>query len=383
MKAVQGNPNWNLVIDTYVEPKDFADLFSLLVPCRPKGEEKERTLLVWKEKEFYKEENLIPFILYGMNKAKELPQFHKDEIPTLVRIVRLCQEIGWYQEAYTFMVNQRLDEFVYTSREYETWDSITQIVALNYLIIKYRVGELKSEDVAIWNRVKFNEKCIEEYRELVSHKEVLEFTFFYLCKQAKSLSKKELNDDMMNLAIYCNTYLGDLYTFDLLRKYRKCTDFLSYYGPNHAVIACQRAVISQISDRLDPLKTTHVDDYLYVMKEMMEHMTIEIMNSYGHFIGKLLSYIPFFEMIQVPQHAYYCEELLHVCKGIEYKEEILRNYIFIQLHDCLPSFFRVFLKNKRYATIHDILFYWCDDEQRMSLEKKYNLSFIYEKYACG
>ena len=40
-------------------------------------------------------------------------------------------------------------------------------------------------------------------------------------------------------------------------------------------------------------------------------------------------------------------------------------------------------KNKRYATIHDILFYWCDDEQRMSLEKKYNLSFIYEKYACG
>ncbi|MGR5996490.1 DUF3965 domain-containing protein [Bacillus cereus] len=28
-------------------------------------------------------------------------------------------------------------------------------------------------------------------------------------------------------------------------------------------------------------------------------------------------------------------------------------------------------------------FYWCDDEQRMSLEKKYNLSFIYEKYACG
>ncbi|MEB9095049.1 DUF3965 domain-containing protein, partial [Bacillus cereus] len=24
-----------------------------------------------------------------------------------------------------------------------------------------------------------------------------------------------------------------------------------------------------------------------------------------------------------------------------------------------------------------------DDEQRMSLEKKYNLSFIYEKYACG
>ena len=40
-------------------------------------------------------------------------------------------------------------------------------------------------------------------------------------------------------------------------------------------------------------KTTHVDDYLYVMKEMMEHMTIGVMDRYGHFIGKLLSYVPF------------------------------------------------------------------------------------------
>lgn len=80
------------------------------------------------------------------------------------------------------------------------------------------------------------------------------------------------------------------------------------------------------------------------MKEMMEHMTLGVMDRYGHFIGKLLSYVPFFEMIQVPQHAYYCEELLYICKGIEYKEETLRNYIFIQLHDCLPSFLGYFLK---------------------------------------
>ena len=62
---------------------------------------------------------------------------------------------------------------------------------------------------------------------------------------------------------------------------------------SQAVLACQRAVLSQISDRLDPLKTTHVDDYLYVMKDMMEHMTIGIMDRYDHFIGKLLSYVPF------------------------------------------------------------------------------------------
>lgn len=54
MRAVQSNPNWNLVTDAYVEPDNFADLFSLLVPARPKGEGKDRTILAWKEKEFYK-----------------------------------------------------------------------------------------------------------------------------------------------------------------------------------------------------------------------------------------------------------------------------------------------------------------------------------------
>ena len=32
MKAVQRDPNWNLVTDTYIEPNNFAELFSLLVP---------------------------------------------------------------------------------------------------------------------------------------------------------------------------------------------------------------------------------------------------------------------------------------------------------------------------------------------------------------
>ena len=35
-----GHPNWNLVTDTYIEPNNFAELFSLLVPCHPKGEGK-------------------------------------------------------------------------------------------------------------------------------------------------------------------------------------------------------------------------------------------------------------------------------------------------------------------------------------------------------
>lgn len=383
MSFVQTEPKWDLVTNVFNEPQNFTDLLSLLTPERPKGEGKQRVVLTWKEKEFYKEENLASFIVYGMDKVNSLSKFHKDELSTLVRIVRLCQEIGWYTEANTFMMNQGLYEFVKTSLQYETWDVITKVVAWNYLIVKYKIGKLEEIDVAIWEKIKFDEECVEQYGELLSQKEMMEFMFFFLCKQAKSLTREQLDSDIMSLAIYCNKYVYDLYILDLLKKYRKCTDFLTYYGPSRSVIACQRAVIAQISDGLNPLQTTHVDDYLFVMKEMMEHMSCSFMKKYEHFIGKLLSYIPFFEMIQVPQHAHYCEELLYICKGIDYKEEILRNYIFIQLHDCLPSFIKQFLKNKRYATIHDILFYWCDEEQRMSLEKKYNLSVIYERYACG
>ncbi|MEC3078703.1 DUF3965 domain-containing protein, partial [Bacillus tropicus] len=43
-------------------------------------------------------------------------------------------EIGWYEEANDFMIAQGLAEFVHTSLEYETWDLLTQSVALNYLI---------------------------------------------------------------------------------------------------------------------------------------------------------------------------------------------------------------------------------------------------------
>ncbi|MEH6852661.1 DUF3965 domain-containing protein, partial [Bacillus pseudomycoides] len=283
MEIMQTEPNWNLVTDAYVEPKNFADLLSLLIPEYPKGEGKERTILAWKEKEFYKKENLIPFILYGMKKLHDLPKFHKDEMPTLVRIIRLCQQVGWYQQAYDFMVAEGLEEFVQTSLEYESWDVFTQVVAWNYLIIKQKVTELESNDAFIWEIIKFNVECIEKYKTLLSHKEMMEIMFLFLCKEAKGLSKEQLDENLMKLAIYCNTYICDVYTLDLLKKYRKCTDFLTYYEPSRAAVACQRAVIAQMSDRLNPLKTIHVDDYLFVIKEIMEHISFEFITKYEHF----------------------------------------------------------------------------------------------------
>lgn len=61
-----------MVIDIYIELNNFVELFFLFVFCYLKGEGKEWIILVWKEKEFYKEENLVVFIVYGMNKVKKL-----------------------------------------------------------------------------------------------------------------------------------------------------------------------------------------------------------------------------------------------------------------------------------------------------------------------
>ncbi|HHQ2481175.1 TPA: DUF3965 domain-containing protein [Bacillus cereus] len=391
MAEMQLKPNWSLVTDEYLEPNDFADLFALLIPENSKINDKkrfnltwnERTTLIWKEKEFYKKENLIPFITYSMKKAKNLSKFHKDEMPTLLRIIRLCQEINWYQQAYDFMIDEGLEIFVQTSLENETWDVFTQVIAWNYIVIKERINKLEKKDYYIWERIKYNSECIEKYELLISHKEIMEFTFYYLCKQAKVLSKSQLENEIMLLADYCNTHIYDIYKLNLLKKYRKCTDFLSYYNPSKAALACQRAVISQISDCLNPLKTVHIDGYLFVIKELLEYVTFELLDKHRNLIGKLLSYIPFFNMIQIPKHAQYSEEILYICKGIGYKEELLRNYLFIQIEDCFPTFIKQFIKNKRYNTIHEVLFYWCNDEQRMNLEKLYDLNSIYQLYACG
>lgn len=383
MGNIQHEPNWNLVTQKYEEPRNFKELLSLLLPIRPKGSKKERIILAWREKEFYKKDNITPYIEYGMKKSYELPLFDKDEIPAVLRIVCLCLEVGWYHEAYNFMEEKGLIRFVETSIEYENWDILTQTMAWNYLIAKQKTVGLKAKDHLIWEKIKFNQECIKKSRFLLSHKRMIEFMFLYLCKQAKHMNKGYLEDSMMQLAMYCNSYLHDIYSLHLLPKYRKCIEFLSYYNPSPLVLACQRAVVAQISDQLQPLKTTHIDDYLYEIKEIIKYVQFQFLKKYESFIGKLLSYIPFFGVIQTLHQVYYFEEIMYTCKGIGYKENLLNDYLFMQLRNTFREFIKCFLENKKYNIIHEILFYWCTDEQRLELEEHYNLNHIYEKYACG
>ncbi|WP_028402452.1 DUF3965 domain-containing protein [Ectobacillus panaciterrae] len=383
MGIPQQEPNWSLVTDYFACPETFTDLLSLLIPEAPHQNEERRTLLMWKEREFYKKENIASFIHYGIKKIPELPKFHKDELPTILRIVRLYQEIGWYEAAYQFMEEQKLIQFVHTSIEQDAWDILTQTAAWNYLIVKRKVSQIDERDHRIWEKVKFNQEWMKEYKPLLSHKEILEFTFLYICRQAKGMAKEELEENLMELAMYCNTFIDEIYKYKLIKKYAKCIAFLEKYCPNRAVIACQRAVIAQIADIFPASDCEAADDFLSEVTEILEYMDFQFSCKYEYFISKLISYIPFFEMIQVPKQVYYFEEMMYLCKGIGYKEQLLRAYVFSQLSPNFISFMKPFIYNKRYETIHEMLFYWCTAEERAELEGLYNLHKIYEMYAYG
>jgi hypothetical protein len=383
MRVFRQEPNWDLVTECYKEPKSFADLLHLLTPQPPHGTEKQQMLFAWKEKEFYKKENIIPFIRYGIEKISELPKFHKDELPVLLRIVRLYQEIGAYKEAYEFMEEQKLIQFIFTAIDQNSWDTLTKVVGWNYLIVKQKTSQICDWDHIVWNKVKFNQEWTKEYSMLLSHKELLDFTLLYLCKQAKHITMEELEEDMMQLAMYCNTFISEIYTYKLIKRYERCVNFLEHYHPNSAVIACQRAVMAQLNDFFSPFEDISANDFLYEMKVIIEHMDEDFSCKYNTFIGKLLSYIPFYEMIQVPKQIRYFEDIMHASKEIDYKEIMLRTYVFSQLTNCFITFVKPFIQNKCYNVIHELLFYWCTQEDREQLERYYHLEKLYELYACG
>ncbi|MFX3623611.1 MAG: DUF3965 domain-containing protein [Ectobacillus sp.] len=383
MKVLHQEPNWGLVTDFYKEPKSFADLLSLLVPKNLAETQDHHTLLIWKKNEFYKKENLIAFIQYGIEKIAELPKFHKDEIPAILRIVHLCQEAGWYDKAYGLMEEHSLIQLVHTSIEQEDWDELTKAVSWNYLILKQKIARLEPIDSLIWDKIKFDIGWSKTSQIFISQKEILEFMFIYLCRQAKHMEKQQLENELMQLSIYCNTYIYEIYKRNLVEKYEKCISFLENYPLNPAVFACHRAVLAQISDMFHVSYIYNTEDFLVEVRRIIEHMDFYFMNTYKEFIGTLLSYIPFFEIIQVPQQVYYFEEIMYTCKGIGYKEELLRNYVFSQMILRFDSFIRPFLAQKHYASIHEILFYWCAPNERERLEEMYNVNEIYEQYACG
>ncbi|MCP8968125.1 DUF3965 domain-containing protein [Ectobacillus ponti] len=382
MLSVHKEPNWSLVTKQFQEPETFTDLLALLIPEQPYGSGAERAILEWRETQFYKLENLQHFLYYAMHTIRVLPRFHRDEMAAIMRMIRLCQEAGWYEQAYTLLEQEGFSLFVRTALSVEEWDVWKEIAAWNYLIVRWKTGRLTEEDHAVWERVKFCESWALKHAELVSQREMLAFTLFYMCDHIKRMPRQEAERDMMRLAEFCNTYIAEIYTYGFFVDYEAFVKYAAHYQIHEAVLASQRAVLAQVCD-LFGYDAGHSYDFISEMGDVMTAADFHFLQQHREFVGKLLSYIMFLEAVRVPSHVLCFESLLAGCKGLRFKEELLRQYVFPYLHESFISFCRYFLRSKRYESIHHILFYWCTDEQRLRLEGMYNLSAVYEKYVCG
>ncbi|WP_379970176.1 DUF3965 domain-containing protein [Ectobacillus sp. sgz5001026] len=373
MNTVENEPNWMLVTENFSSPTTFSDLLYLLIPNRTEKSGYDSQVLSWKEKEFYKKETILPFIQFGMKVMKELPKFNKDEMPTILRIVRLCQEVRWYEQAYNILKEQQILPFIFNSLEIEVWDDFTKATAWNYIIVKQKALRLEECDYAIWEKIKYDLSWIPSCPHLASEKEIIECKLLFLCREARDMDTNKFEELSMELAIYCNSTISNLYTYNLVETYKRCISYLEDHTENRMIIACHYAILAQLAEFFyDPYQFI-MDDYVAVMRDMMAHLNFSLYEKYKEFIGTLLSYISFYQLIRVPQQTDYFQEMLTMSRGIPYKEDLLREYVFSQVTDKTNGFLNTFYYNNCQSIIEEIIAYWCTDEQRNILQVTYHM----------
>ncbi|WP_416828612.1 DUF3965 domain-containing protein [Ectobacillus polymachus] len=367
MNIVENEPNWLLVTENYEPPSSFSDLLYLLIPNRTETGRLDGQVLSWKEKEFYKKETIIPFIQFAFKKMIHLPKFNKDEMPTVLRIVRLCQETGWYGKAYELLKEQKIISFIFNSLDMNPWDNFTKAAAWNYIIVKQKAHQLEKSDELIWEKIKYDLSWKTSYDYLASEKEIIECKLLYVCRRAKEMEQSKFEEIVMELAMYCNSKIATLYTLDLVDTYKKCMNYFIKYIKNQTIIDCHYAILAQLAEFFYEPYQLIMDDYMEIMKDIMTHIDYSFYYKYKEFIGMLLSYIPFFQMIHVRKQTEYFQEVLNVSKGVSYKEEILREYVFSQVMDEKGGFLNTFYYHNCKSIIEEILTYWCTPEQRNAL----------------
>ncbi|MDG4658180.1 DUF3965 domain-containing protein [Ectobacillus antri] len=371
-------PNRSLINEQLAQPQNFTELLSLLIPQEVDENGEKSKVILWKRKEFYKQNHIRSLILHALQMIERLPRFHKDEIPVILRIVCLYQEIQEYEAGYELMKNQGLERFVYTALTHSSWDIITELTAWNYIVLKSKTVGLQDQDYDIWERIKYKFNSWKNYESFFSSKEVITFVLLFVPKE-----KSALNEHIMEAVPICNSYIDYIIHYDLLSFYETRIEQWQRCGVDNRAVICHRIILAQLSDIFSIANYDSPFDFISECRELMLYADYEFLCSYHDIVAAFLSYIPFFNLIQVPRQVTYFEQLLKICKADEKKEEFMRRFVFSQFGHNFLSFIAPFIRNKCYGTIHDMLFYWCTEEERLRLEKIYNLQKLYEMYACG
>lgn len=371
-------PNWDLVTDSFTEPTTCRELLELLSPLEPTGDECNIVSLSWKKKHFYEHTNIKLFVDYAREKLPTLPSIDKDHFHLVLRIMRLYRAIEDYESASQLAIQYELVPYIKTSLHFQQWDDLTKYIALSYLLSKYKEGSFDEDDYTIFHRTKFDTHWLSKYNDCFTHGELLALYLWYMRKYGRTMPTPLLEDHLMGISVYINTYFVHMVNHTIAEKYSEWVNMFSQISINKTIMHVHHATTSHLTWISGAHTYLNLDDYCNEIREILLHADTEFLLRYENLIGKMISYIPFYTKYQSQSQLKSFEKLLVLLdNGNEIQEMMVRKYLIpllIQDWDTLTSYL---LKEKQVKLLRYILFTSLLEEDRDYLDSIYEMEQMY------
>lgn len=377
-------PNWELVTDHFQEPTTCKELATLLTPIAPTVGEQSFISLSWKKKEFYKKENILSFLSYGEKKLTEMSVIDKDHFEVTLRMMRMYREIGDNESAYRLAEEKEITSFIQTSLHFPKWDILTKTVALSYLVTKYKIHPFGEEDHQIFHRAKLSTEWMGSMNSLLTHKELFSLYLWYIRMFGNHMGEEEIDDHLMGVAVYLTNHFADLFNEETAFEYCQWVHMFSQLSIKEEIIHIHRALCTHMFDLLDAQPPEALDDYNLELKEVLENANAEFLHRYNELIGKLLSYIPYYEKYSTRMQLRYFESLL--LSFIDAKDgqvELIQHFVISQLVCNFGPFINILFKHKKVRLIESILCDWLSVEDHQFLNQAYEMEILYTTFGKG
>lgn len=373
MKNIDYTPDWNLVTDNFIEPKSCSELLRLLTISKVSHPSQ-----AWRTKYFYQENNLVAFANYANEKLLNLPHTDKEYFHLILRIMYLYRVANNEQSAYEFAIKNDIHTFISTTLHFKKWDDITKFIALSYLLSKYKKNPFTSEDDEIFLRVLFDITWINSYHDCFDHEELFLFYLWYIRKFGRTMEERFIEDYLMGIATYINTYSVDLVKPNITNEYAKWVEMFSQSTLNKDSLRIHRALLSHFIYLTGTHAHLQLDEYCNEIYYILNYSEEAFIKRYEDFIGKLISYIPFYMKYESELQRKNFKKLISLIEiGNPLQVLILqRNLIPLLIQDF--DYVAMYLvKEKELEFLSYILFNILTDEDRFLLSNRFEMEPIY------
>lgn len=366
-------PNWDLVTDKFIEPTTCSDLLQLLSLPRNTSPS-----MSWKKKLFYHEENLTCFINFANQKLSNLSHTDKEYFHLLLRIMYLYRIANDDNSAYEFAIRNDIHTFIETTLHFKKWDDITKYIALSYLLSKYKIKNFTTEDDEIFHRVLFDIGWLSVYYDCFNHEELLTLYLWYIRKFGRTMEDDFMEDYLMGIASYANTYTVDLATSNLTNEYAKWVEMFSQSSLNKNSLLIHNALLSHFIYLTGAHTHLQLDEYCSEIRSILLYSDEEFIIRYDEFIGRMISYIPFYTKYESELQRKNFKQLISLIEhGNSVQISILQRYLIpllIQDFDYLAMYL---VKVKELEFLSYLLFTIFTEEDRTLLSDRFEMEPIY------